>query len=297
MTTTRTTSRSGTARKPRKQPRPRATTAHDARRALPPGAARASSELDPWLTRQRLLLEQIRLCDQILAGAPKDAATSGLHEARAHLLSLVAERQAPRATLHDVDPSAPEAERVATFWPLLGAVVADMDGAASAAARKNIQRFLLHVAWHEGLRLTRRVQLGNGPARSFFQLEAHRAKEAALYARREGWVSKLATAAGTTDQLIDSATNALPTFDPNDPNGSARFPVPNDIETALRTRDLFGIYLTRIAFKSVPEAVPTTNAGHATYWYRYWKRSGGDPSQLKRIFEDASDQVDLLIPA
>jgi hypothetical protein len=258
----------------------------------------ASAELDPWLSRQRQLLEQIRLCDAILAGPqPQNDGAEHLGATRSHLVALLGQRNHALAAPLNVDPSAPPEERVAQFWTILGSVVGDLDSAASAAVRAIIERFLLHVAWHEGAKLTARAQFGDGPARSFFQLEAHRAKDAADYAQVKGWVGKLATAAGVSDAEITAAAAALPSFDPNDPDASAKFPSPNAIGDALGKNDLFGAYLTRIAFKKVPEAIPETNAEQAAYWYDNWKRSGGDPQQLQQIFKAESDAADQLIPA
>lgn len=196
----------------------------------------------------------------------------------------------------EVDVGSTKAARVATFWNTLSTVVADLDADATPEARGNVRRFLLHVAWHEGMKLTARKQLANGPARSFFQLEAHRAKEAGSYADTKGWIARLAGACGRTVDEVRTGIAALPLFDSGNPNASARFPEGNVIEEALRARDLFGAYLARIAFKKVPKPLPSGNAHHAQYWFDHWKVRDPDPAKVKKAFEDACDEVDALIP-
>jgi len=253
--------------------------------------------LDPWLARQHALLANIRLCDDILAvRAPDPDAMRGVAETREHLHALVAERTRLLEMPRNVDVAAPDAERVAALWSLLGTAIVDLDQGASSAARTTIKRFLLHVAWHEGAELRTRVQHRGGPARSFFQLEAHRAKDGCQYARSRTWSEKLATAAGRTVEEIDAAAAALPDWQRHDPGSSARFPNPNEIEEALRTNDLFAIYLTRVCLKKITEPIPTSNEAQADYWYRHWKRTGGDPVQLKQVFKRASERVDRLLP-
>jgi len=264
----------------------------------PPGAPAVGAVLlDPWLARQHALLQHIRLCDDILAvRRPDPGAAHGVEETRAHLHGLVAERIGLLALPRNVDVAAPDAERVAAFWSLLGTAIVDLDQGASSAARTTIKRFLMHVAWHEGAELRARTQSGGGPARSFFQLEAHRAKEGCVYARSRTWSGKLATAAGRSATEIDAAAAALPDWDRRDPGASARFPAGNDVGEALRTNDLFGIYLTRICLKKITEPIPTSNEAQADYWYRYWKRTGGDPMQLRQVFKRACERVDRLLP-
>jgi hypothetical protein len=153
---------------------------------------------------------------------------------------------------------------------------------------------MLHLAWHEGARLTARVQ-DSGPAKSFFQLEAHRAKDGCSYAAQIGCVSKLAAAAGASEADINAAWPALPDYDSTDPNNSAKYPPGNLIGTSLETIDLFGIYVARYCLKRIPSPIPADNPSQANYWYTNWKISGGDPDSLKQTFIAEANEVDALL--
>jgi hypothetical protein len=131
------------------------------------------------------------------------------------------------------------------------------------------------------------MQYGNGPARSFFQFEAHRAKDALEYAKQSRCLDELARVSKRSEQELTAATGQ-----PNSPY----FPSSNLIEQLLCTDDLFGAYLARIAFRKEPAAIPTTNAGYADYWHQYWKVTGGNPSQLKPQFKAKADQAEGYIP-
>jgi len=186
----------------------------------------------------------------------------------------------------NVDTGADKADRATQMVSLLDIVESDLDD--GQPGQDNTKRFLLHVVWHEGQKLTRRVQGGGGPGRGFFQFEQERAKDAGDYAVRKGWVGKLAAVSGHTEEELNDAISDLSANSPAFPDG-------NLIRTLLENNDLFGVYLARIAFKKVTATIPTTNKGHAEYWYTYWKITGGDPDTLKKLFIAEANEVDGLL--
>jgi hypothetical protein len=196
------------------------------------------------------------------------------------------------AMFDDIPDEPDAAKRALAFFPIISAVVKDID--SSSTSQDNIKRFLIHVAWHEGARLTTRIQSAGGPARSFFQFEAFRAKETLAIAHTKGWSGKLAAASGQTEKDLSDAQAQLPDYDPKDSSCSF-FPDGNLIKTLLETNDSFGTYLARIAFTAFAAAIGNTNAQHADYWYKYWKRSGGDETKLKATFIKEAGEVDALI--
>lgn len=256
--------------------------------------------LSEVLMQQREILEQLDLCGRLLGDLPDlnileqdrraDTQTAILRWHETLLLAARRNTSFVRSTLVDI-PDEPDAtKRALAFWPIIGACVDALDASPS----DNTKRFLLHVAWHEGDRLRTRAQYGGGPARSFFQFEAYRAKEALQYARQAGYADKLAAASGNSKKDLKSAEDGLPDYDPQD-NTCSYFPAGNLIRTLLEENDQFGTYLVRIAFKKVAASIGQTNADHADYWYRYWKVSGGNPEQLKKTFVMEADEVDALL--
>ena len=179
------------------------------------------------------------------------------------------------------------------MWDVLGACVDDLDASAAAAVKLRVKGFLLHVAWHEGARLKARSQMSNRPARSFFQFEAFRAKEALAYSQKKGWLGQLATVAPHPGPHLMAAWGALPSLGYNH---DSYYPSGNLIEDLLLSNDLFGAYLCRIAFKMVTGAIPASKEDQATYWYDNWKKTGGDSDALRKTFRREADEVDLLIP-
>jgi hypothetical protein len=188
---------------------------------------------------------------------------------------------------NNVDTSARPADRAAQMLSLLEVTESDLDTAQSASFRNNVTRFLLHVSWHEGAKLTRREQMQGGPARSFFQFEMGRAKDAGDLAIEKGLVGKLAAVSGRSELVLRTAINGL--------SSGSSFPDGNLIRTLLTANDLFGCYLARIAFKRISAPIPRTTAGHATYWYEHWKVTGGDPDTLKKVFTREANEVDALV--
>jgi hypothetical protein len=251
------------------------------------------------LEYQRQVLEQMQLCQQLMVDASglkrhlskgRDTAEPAVDEW--YMTLAAATRVSARAAIQRfVDiPSEPDpGKRAVAFFPIISAVVNDLD----TSPQDNTKRFLMHVAWHESARLTTRVQIG-GPAKSFFQFEAYRAKEALEFAETKGLSSKLAVASGKTENELKVAKGLLPDYDPNDSSCSV-FPTGNLVGTLLETNDQFGSYLARIEFMRFAAAIGTTNAQHADYWYQYWKRTGGNPTKLKATFIQEAIEVDALI--
>lgn len=252
------------------------------------------------LAQQREILEQLGLCTQLLSELPgfKILDETKRGEAQSAILMwhdtlvLAARRNTALVQSAFVDiPDEPDPKkRVLALWPIIEACVDALDTNPS----ENTKRFLLHVAWHEGDKLRTREQYANGPARSFYQFEAYRAKEALQYARQAGFIDKLAATSGFSKKELKTAEDGLPTYDPNDASCSY-FPDGNLVRTLLEENDQFGTYLVRIAFRKVVAAIGQTNEEHADYWYRYWKITGGDQDQLKKKFTKEADEVDALL--
>lgn len=194
-----------------------------------------------------------------------------------------------------IDENQPAPARVSAFWPILGEAVDSLDAGRDEATRANVRRFLLHVAWHEGMHLTKREQLNGGPGRSFFQFEAYRAKETLQYAQKKGLLGLLAGGDATLAAELPAATAELPDYQ-SGVTSCSFFPAGCRIEALLTGDDGFATRLARIAFRMIPAAIPTDNAGHAEYWYKWWKRSGGDETKLVATVTQEADEVDQLIP-
>lgn len=195
---------------------------------------------------------------------------------------------------NNVNAGASPEERVRVLWGLIETVVDDLDSARPEPYRLNLKKFMLHLAWHEGDKIRARVQGGNGPARSFYQMERSKAVDALEYADRNAWIGKLADAVGATQAQIRSAKTALEAASgPGFPNG-------NLIKTSLEGSDLFGTYMARIALKREPGTIGTTPQTHADYWADYWKKVFGpapqDRATLVPIFVREVGEADALIP-
>ena len=127
-------------------------------------------------------------------------------------------------------------------------------------------------------------------------MRATRAKEALTLAEKNGHLSKLATASGKSENDLKAARSGLPDYDKKDPSCSY-FPTSNLIKDLLENNDPFGTYLARIEFTRFSAVIGTTNADHADYWYRYWKKSGGIEADLKKTFVSEADELDgLMVP-
>lgn len=182
--------------------------------------------------------------------------------------------------------------RALAYRDLAEQAVAELTPGLSDRGRRNASRFLLHLAWHEGMQLTRRTQLSGGPARGFSQFEAHRARDALDYAAARSLTARIAEIAGTSVAEISQATASLPRY------GTSRapwFPKDNLIESLLRTVDRFNVYLTRIALMKIPAAIPADTAARASYWFRYWKVADPDPDGQQARFRRAADEVEGML--
>lgn len=187
----------------------------------------------------------------------------------------------------NIDLNASAHDRAQQLFALLALVVADLDADKPADHRANIQRFLLHLAWHESDTLRTRAQYNNGPARSLFQFECLRARDELLFLDARNRLSLLTQSAGASEGDLKAAINLLP--------NASRFPLDNLITRLMETNDLFAARLARLAFRRVPAAIPADLNGHAEYWYDHWKRTGGNPEQLKQTFATAAARVDQLL--
>ncbi|HRQ45527.1 MAG TPA: M23 family metallopeptidase [Rhodocyclaceae bacterium] len=254
-------------------------------------AASNTSPVERILLRQGAILEQLGRIRELLTDK-KLAGATALEDYRSELLSLLGEGVVTLHTAGNVDTTAGPKDRASAFLALAEACSNDLDASADARQKATIVRFLARLAWHEGAQLLHRSQLAKGPARGFSQFEAHRAKDALEYAKQKKLLPTLETVSGETSAALEAATKALPSY------GAARsafFPAGNLIERLLLENDLFGVYLTRIAFKKVPESVPGEIAAQADYWFKYWKVTDPDPPGVRQKFIRSAQQLDALI--
>lgn len=199
-------------------------------------------------------------------------------------------RAGVRAWLADpenVDTGANAKTRASQFYALAGAVVELLNPDSAPDLVELVQRFLLRVAWHEGDQLRTRVQYENGPARSFFQIEAARARDDLLRLAQSRRLAPLASIAGVSVAELEAAASALP----NRPS----YPKSNLVREQLENSDRFGIALARLAFSLISAAIPGSIVGQADYWYRHWKRTGGDADALKKAFAEKAAALDQLL--
>jgi GH24 family phage-related lysozyme (muramidase) len=203
------------------------------------------------------------------------------------LASMASNFAALTAHPDNIDLSAGERERAIQMYALLGRLVGDLDTNKPPDHQENIRRFLLHLSWHESDCLRTRAQYDDGPARSLFQFECLRARDELNWLDTKKQLSLLTQSAGATESQLRQAIGSLP--------NASKFPVDNLITQLMEGNDLFAARLARLAFRGIPAPVPNDNAGHADYWYRHWKRTGGDPDELKRTFARGATRVDQLL--
>lgn len=188
-----------------------------------------------------------------------------------------------------IDIKASDDKRAKDYMAMLFQATSDLDSTLSEAERSNIRSFLLHLAWHEGARLTARRQIPTGPGRGFSQFEPARAAEAVAYAEQKHLAGKLASVGGTTEANLKAARLAI--------TGNS-WPADGLIEQLLTGNDLFNGYLTRVALKKLPEAIPQGNDQHAKYWADHWKckfSSTAEREKQVKIVKKSSDEVDGLL--
>jgi hypothetical protein len=197
-------------------------------------------------------------------------------------------RRAPPADNIDIDW--PDADRATEYRDRVARVISRVDAAHPSEYRDTVVRFLVRLAWHEGSRLTTRVQGGDGPARSFLQIEAERARDGCEWADHLGsqdFANLVDSSGGVAADLLRAAYLALP--------ATSDFPDQNLIGNLLTTRDVFGIYVARYALKRLSNPIPSGIDAQAAYWYENWKKSGGDPASLKARFAAEAREVDSYI--
>lgn len=191
-----------------------------------------------------------------------------------------------------VDTTQPPASRKAIMLKVIDEVLTTVG--ESSNTKENSKKFLLHVAWHEGDKLTTRKQYKGGPARSFYQFEAWRAKddfEQGILPDKK----KLSILAKICVQSEDSLKSAFKQISAKD----KAYPANNLIGLLMESDDHFATCLARYSLMRYPDAIPTTNEGHANYWFDHWKGtliggSEGDIEALKEKFITASNEVDAV---
>ena len=197
----------------------------------------------------------------------------------------------------NVDTNASDQDRATALWNVVNVVTADFDAAGTP---DNTSRFMMYIAWHEGDRLTQRIQQQGGgvtgPARSFFQIQGASAQTA--YNSSSMTDTRLSTLAGFTGQTVDAIEAGFQAL-----TSSASFPDGNLIATLLEQSDIFGAYVARAllwTFKApLPQpAIPPVALyqPQADYWFQYWHGGAGDADTLKQQFKDHCAQVDPLLP-
>jgi hypothetical protein len=200
---------------------------------------------------------------------------------------------APYANVDTSDAN--DSHRVATLTALINIVVADLDAAPLSSGPIAI-RLLLLIAWHEGARLTQRTQLGGGPARSFYQLQA--ASAATAYNSSYMTSDRLYLLAGLLNVSQDAIMNDFLAL-----GSGASFPAGNLVARGLVESDLFGSYLARILMKTIPGALPQPDpsyASEANFWLDHWHTSTGDDTtdnQLKTQFISDCRAIDPYLPS
>jgi hypothetical protein len=201
----------------------------------------------------------------------------------------------------NIETSAPDGVRAFRFLAMARACVADLHQQRPLAARENMARFLLHVAWHGSRLRYRRQSLrssgdGEGPARGLIPFEAHRVKDTLIRLARTG-ADHLARRLGDLSGLgwpgLVRATHSLPDWKPG--GRGATFPDGHVIEGLLERNDQFNIYLGRAAFLLLPPAVPVGNTNQAEYWFAFWQISAPDADAARLRFRIEADEVDALV--
>lgn len=207
----------------------------------------------------------------------------------------------PLVRAANVEAGAPDAQRAARFLSMARACVTDLHGDRPQAARENVARFLLHMAWH-GSRLRHRrqgardVQDGAGPGRGLVPFEAHRAKDTLMRLTRaaaDRVTHRLGDIAGLGWPGLVRCAYSLPDWGPG--GRGAAFPDGHPLENLLERNDQFSLYLARAALLLIPPAVPIGNNNHAEYWHSFWQITTPDPDAARLAFRRDADAVDALI--
>ncbi|MEO5685908.1 MAG: hypothetical protein ABIR54_00980 [Burkholderiaceae bacterium] len=160
----------------------------------------------------------------------------------------------------NVDTSASDSTRATTYLAIVRDAVLELDG----TNKENVVRFLVRTAWHEGAALTKRVQSGGGPARSFLQMEPGAAKDGVTRATQKGWLGNLATASGYSESNLKAAAADLSLGDP--------WPAGNLVEEGLKSADLFGVEVGRAFLSAGATPIPSDLDEQADFWESDWHR-------------------------
>lgn len=160
----------------------------------------------------------------------------------------------------NVDIGASDADRAKAYVLIVEQALLELDG----VKKDNVIRFLVRTGWHEGAKLTARVQVGGGPARSFLQMEPGAAKDGILRASAKGWSAAVAAAGSISETDLSEAADDLVLGSP--------WPSGNRVESALKTYDLFGVEVGRAYLSASPTQIPTDRTAQANYWESEWHR-------------------------
>jgi hypothetical protein len=243
------------------------------------------------------LIDQMYRTQEVMRAVSDQHIAGALKNWHGHLGQMLATSFAATSAPPNVDTNASDQDRASAMWAVVGATTTDFDASATA---DNTSRLMMYIGWHEGARLTQRIQqLGggaSGPARSFFQIQGGSAQTA--YNSSSMTDDRLNTLAGFTGQSHDAIVAAFQSL-----TASASFPNGNLIGTLLEQSDIFGSYVARALLWTFPAALPQPSIPpiplyqpQADYWFQYWHGGVGDANLLKQQFINHCAQVDPLLP-
>jgi hypothetical protein len=259
----------------------------------------SGSNLDTAMVGHRNgLVEQMYRAQEVLKAADDPKVSDALRSLHAQLGRMLVRTFTTVTPPVNVDTGASDQDRANAMWKIVTVTTADFDASGTP---DNTNRFMMYIAWHEGDRLTQRIQQAGGgatgPARSFFQIQGASAQTAYnSSSMTDDRITTLANFTGQTHDAIESAFGAL--------TSSASFPDGSLIKTLLEQSDIFGAYVARALLKTIPVPLPkpalppvALYQPQADYWFKYWHGGVGDEDTLKHQFRDHCAQVDPLLPS
>lgn len=206
----------------------------------------------------------------------------------------------PLARAANIETDAADGVRARRFLAMARACVADLHGDRPLAARENMARLLLHMAWN-GSKLRfrrqggRQIDDGAGPGRGVIPFEAHRAKDTLIRLTRAA-ADRVAHRLGDITGLgwpgLVRCAQSLPDWGHG--GRGAAFPDGHILGSLLERNDQFALYLARAAWLLIPPAVPVGNNNHAEYWFTFWRISAPDPEAEQLTFRLDADEADAL---